>query len=235
MVDEITDRFRRARAHHAAHQRTRAVAIFDEMIAWMQRQPPRSRPHSEKVPALADSQRRREHGKRVARPADSSTQPRRGVRQRLATSASLGGSRCRTAVYARKLRRCSLQAGAAATAAQAGRQSSWCIGEGRRTRWDPHCSRTARVGYGARAWRATTCGVGSARTSRSSRRAAEGPRTASAGCWITTTYRSYSAATTVCSPSPPRRRSGVLCSSRSTGCVRLATTAARCSNPTWRS
>jgi hypothetical protein len=40
VIDEIADRFQRARNHHAAHQRLKAVAVFDEMIAWMQRHGP---------------------------------------------------------------------------------------------------------------------------------------------------------------------------------------------------
>jgi Phosphotransferase enzyme family len=40
LIDEIGDRFRRARDDHAAHQRPKAVAVFDEMIAWMQRHGP---------------------------------------------------------------------------------------------------------------------------------------------------------------------------------------------------
>ena len=40
VIDEIADRFQRARNDHAAHQRPKAVAVFDEMIAWMQRHAP---------------------------------------------------------------------------------------------------------------------------------------------------------------------------------------------------
>jgi hypothetical protein len=40
LIDEIGDRFRRARDDHAAHQRPKAVAVFDEMIAWMRRHGP---------------------------------------------------------------------------------------------------------------------------------------------------------------------------------------------------
>jgi aminoglycoside phosphotransferase (APT) family kinase protein len=40
VIDEIAASFRRARDNHAAHQRPRAVAVFDEMIAWMQRYGP---------------------------------------------------------------------------------------------------------------------------------------------------------------------------------------------------
>jgi aminoglycoside phosphotransferase (APT) family kinase protein len=40
VIDEIADRFQRARNDHAAHQRLKAVAVFDEMIAWMQRHAP---------------------------------------------------------------------------------------------------------------------------------------------------------------------------------------------------
>jgi hypothetical protein len=34
-LDEISDRFRRARDEHAAHGRTNAVAIFEENVRWM--------------------------------------------------------------------------------------------------------------------------------------------------------------------------------------------------------
>jgi hypothetical protein len=37
---QIADRFQRARNDHAAHQRLRAVTVFDEMIAWMPRHAP---------------------------------------------------------------------------------------------------------------------------------------------------------------------------------------------------
>jgi aminoglycoside phosphotransferase (APT) family kinase protein len=37
VIDEITDRFRRARADHASVGRDRAVAIFTDLIAWMER------------------------------------------------------------------------------------------------------------------------------------------------------------------------------------------------------
>jgi hypothetical protein len=37
VVDEITDRFRRGRAWHAANDRPRGVAAFDECLAWMER------------------------------------------------------------------------------------------------------------------------------------------------------------------------------------------------------
>ena len=37
IVDEITDRFRRARAGHAANDRPRGVTVFDESLAWMAR------------------------------------------------------------------------------------------------------------------------------------------------------------------------------------------------------
>lgn len=40
VIDEIADRFQRARNDHAAHERPKAVAVFDEMIAWMQRHGP---------------------------------------------------------------------------------------------------------------------------------------------------------------------------------------------------
>jgi aminoglycoside phosphotransferase (APT) family kinase protein len=40
VIDEIAERFQRARNNHAAHQRHKAVAVFDEMIAWMQRHAP---------------------------------------------------------------------------------------------------------------------------------------------------------------------------------------------------
>jgi hypothetical protein len=40
VIDEIADLFQRARNDHAAHQRRKAVAVFDEMIAWMQRHAP---------------------------------------------------------------------------------------------------------------------------------------------------------------------------------------------------
>lgn len=36
VVDEITARFRRARDAHAVSRRTKAVAIFQEMVAWME-------------------------------------------------------------------------------------------------------------------------------------------------------------------------------------------------------
>jgi aminoglycoside phosphotransferase (APT) family kinase protein len=37
VIDEIADRFRRARDGHAADGRAKAAAIFDEMVAWMDR------------------------------------------------------------------------------------------------------------------------------------------------------------------------------------------------------
>jgi hypothetical protein len=40
VIDEIAGSFHRARDNHAAHQRPKAVAVFDEMIAWMQRHAP---------------------------------------------------------------------------------------------------------------------------------------------------------------------------------------------------
>ena len=40
VVAEIEARFRRARDHHREHDRTKAVAIFEEMIAWMDRHTP---------------------------------------------------------------------------------------------------------------------------------------------------------------------------------------------------
>jgi aminoglycoside phosphotransferase (APT) family kinase protein len=40
VIDEITESFQRARNRHAAEQRATAVAVFDEMLAWMQRHGP---------------------------------------------------------------------------------------------------------------------------------------------------------------------------------------------------
>ena len=40
LIDEIADRFQRARDDHAAHEHPKAVAVFDEMIAWMERHAP---------------------------------------------------------------------------------------------------------------------------------------------------------------------------------------------------
>jgi hypothetical protein len=40
VIDEIAQSFQRARNNHAARQRPKAVAVFDEMIAWMHRHAP---------------------------------------------------------------------------------------------------------------------------------------------------------------------------------------------------
>jgi aminoglycoside phosphotransferase (APT) family kinase protein len=40
VVDEIAARFRRARDTHAAARRTKAVAVFEEMMVWMERNGP---------------------------------------------------------------------------------------------------------------------------------------------------------------------------------------------------
>jgi hypothetical protein len=40
VIDEITDRFRRARSAHTAAGRDRAAVIFGELIDWMERHAP---------------------------------------------------------------------------------------------------------------------------------------------------------------------------------------------------